>query len=296
MQHFAKTLRSFVAANRAKLALAVLNDFLPNQMPQLHDEALLLQANLAQAESDFATGVADRREVQQSVARVNAGLLRLIGEVARHAGDEAAALARARQIEAGFDEQEFAPRRLRGFSPWIWVSGAAAAVLAGFLTWKTVASPEEPPRAIKSQPEQVEKPKSIAEQQAEHRAWLQKARDFAAQGQWEKALETVNKGFGLGFDNAEIFNERADILIHLARFTEARDDARRAIALDPNNCLPYMSLAQALSKLGDTEGFYSNLETALRKHCKVWKYTQQPGLFEYRNAARFKKLMRQYQE
>jgi tetratricopeptide (TPR) repeat protein len=109
-------------------------------------------------------------------------------------------------------------------------------------------------------------------------------------------LETLNKGFGLGFDNAEIFNERADILLHLARFAEARDDARRAIALDPNDCLPYMSLAQALAKLGDEEGFYSNLETALRKHCKVWKYTQQPGLFEYRNTARFKKLMRQYQE
>jgi Effector-associated domain 11 len=82
MQHFARSLRTLVANNQAKLALAVLNDFLPAQMPHLHDAVLLLQANLTQAERDFTTGVATRSEVQQHLAKVNAGLLNIIGEIA----------------------------------------------------------------------------------------------------------------------------------------------------------------------------------------------------------------------
>jgi len=106
----------------------------------------------------------------------------------------------------------------------------------------------------------------------------------------------VNNAFGLGFDNDELLNQRANIYLHLSRYAEARGDARKAIALNPEYCDSYVSLAQAQAKLGDVEDFYRNVETALRKRCEVWDYTQQIGLSDFRNQPRFKKLLAQFRK
>jgi len=154
MQHFAKTLRSFVAANRAKLVLAILDDFLPGQMPHLHNEALLLQASLSQAERDLATGVATRNEVQQNIARVNAGLLNIIGEIAGHTGDEKQAIARAKQIESEFqhDESVMKPTRKPAFV--VWAIGLPMAVLVSLLGWYALKAQEKPEMPSKQVTEQ----------------------------------------------------------------------------------------------------------------------------------------------
>ncbi|MEI6409897.1 MAG: hypothetical protein WCR52_10970 [Bacteroidota bacterium] len=144
MQHFAKILRSFVAANRTKLVLAILYDFLPAQMPHLHDQVLLLQAGLSQAERDFATGVATRAEVQQSVAKVNAGLLNVIGEIARFSGDEKQALAQAQQIESGFQDEEFIMNKDRRPVGFLWAIGLPTTVLIGLLGWYIINQQGQP--------------------------------------------------------------------------------------------------------------------------------------------------------
>ncbi|MFM9948292.1 MAG: hypothetical protein ACKV1O_10175 [Saprospiraceae bacterium] len=155
MQHFAKTLRSFVAANRAKLVLAILDDFLPGQLPHLHNEALLLQASLSQAERDFATGVATRSEVQQNIARVNAGLLNIIGEIARHAGDEKQAIARAKQIESDFQHEEAVIKPSRKPAFVLWAIGLPLGVIVSLLGWyvlKAQEKPEMPSKQVTEQP------------------------------------------------------------------------------------------------------------------------------------------------
>jgi tetratricopeptide (TPR) repeat protein len=298
MQHFANTLRALVATNRPKLVLAVLSDFLSKNIPHLHNEALMLQANLSQAERDLATGVANRNEVQQSLAKINAGLLHLIGEIAQHPGDEMAAIERAQEVDAAFHEQEFVPKPARNSTLLLSVSGLIVAVLLGFLIWKMMVPQAVVEKSAEVLPKPLDSPvvKSLAEQKTEYDAWIKIAEDCSKQGQWQKSLEALNKAFGLGFDNAKLFNLRAESYLHLERYTEARDDARIAITKDANDCFSFMSLAQALSKMGDEAGFYTNIEIALRKHCKVWEYTEQIGIFEHRNTLRFKKLISQYKQ
>jgi tetratricopeptide (TPR) repeat protein len=295
MQHFTKTLRSLVAAHRPKLVLAVLADFFEASSPDLHRQTLMIQANLAQTEREIATGVLDRAEARQLFARVNAGLLQLIEAVPGCAADETAAIARAQEIERTFQAEE--PARVGKSGPNPLVLGLVAVVLAlAAVVWWALRPAQKTAlnETANLHPKEQSAPKSPGERKAENEAWRARAKTFGEQGQWNKALEAINNAFGLDFDDAELFNQRADIYLHLGRYSEARDDASRTITRNPNFCWGYLSLAQAYAKLNDEESFYHNLEQALIKHCEAWLFTEQVGFLEYRDRARFKRLMAKY--
>jgi tetratricopeptide (TPR) repeat protein len=296
MQQFITTLQSLVATNRTKLALAILSDFFAQKRFDLHQQTLMYQATLSKAERDFTTGVATRSEVQQNIAKVNVGLLNLIEEIPQTHNNETEAMERATQIASTFKELEFAPQSTKSQSKLLWIGAFGVLLMTATMVWFTFFNVEIviPKSNQIAQNVPVKQVKTIAEQKTESDAWRKSAEDIAKQGQWSQALTTINKAFGLGFDNAELYNQRADILLHLSRYSEARDDAQRTIALNANFCWGYVTLAQASSKLGNEEGFYTNIETALRKNCEVWKYTQQIGLFEYQNKPRFKNLIKKY--
>ena len=295
MQHFTKTLRALVAAHRPKLVLAVLADFFESRRPDLHQQTLMIQANLAQTEREISTGVLDRTEARKLFAQVNAGLLQLIEAVPGCAADETAAIARAQEIERGFHAEEPAQGAKSGPSPLVWGLAVAVIALVVAVWWSLRPAGKEPVSTKPAQPvAEAPAPKSLGERKAETDAWRAQAKTLGEQGQWNKALETLNKAFGLDFDDAELFNQRADVYLHLGRYAEARNDAQRAIALNPNYCWGHLSLAQASSKLGDEEAFYAHLETALRKRCEAWKFTEHIGLLEYRDKPRFRRLVGKY--
>jgi tetratricopeptide (TPR) repeat protein len=297
MQQFINTLQSLVATNRTKLALAILSDFFAQKQPDLHQQTLMYQATLSKAERDFTTGVATRNEVQQNIAKVNVGLLSMLEEIPKINSNEIEEMERAKQIASSFKELEFVPQSTEKQSNLLWIGAFGVLILTAVMMWFTFFNVETviPKSTQIAQTVPVKQVKTIAEQKTESDAWRKSAEDIAKQGQWSKALVTINKAFGMGFDNAELYNQRADILLHLSRYSEARDDAQRTIALNANFCWGYVTLAQASSKIGNEEGFYTNIETALRKNCEVWKYTQQIGLFEYQNKPRFKNLIKKYQ-
>lgn len=297
MQHFANSLRALVARDQPKLALAVLNDFLAKEMPSIADSGLLLQAQLNRLSQETATGLVNSADARQRLAQINAGILQLINEVAQHPADEMKALARAREVEVAFSKKEINTLPAQRSTAWLrWAGIAAVAVLAIGGIWWTQKSPA--PSRVTQEKSAMEalKPQKPSEQIGEWDAWVKKAENFQEQGQWQSAYTAVNNAFGLGFDNADLYNQRADILLHLNRFAEARDDAQKAITLNPNYCYSYLTLAQAYAKLGDVEAFYHNVEMSLRKNCEVGKLTDHIGIADFKKEARLQRLLKKYEK
>lgn len=296
MDHLTDFLKAHLAQNRTKLVLTILIDFYKGKRPDLQNQCVLHLSNLEQVERDFASGVISRQEAWQSLAKVKMGLIHLIDEAAGLDYDAPQALMQAQAIERQFPkEEEFSVPEKR-VSAWVWALGLVVAVAAGaaLAFWGlNRPAPESVPAALPA-PQPVEPKMTLADTLKLVEAYREEADKLTLQNQMEKALEVCNKAVALRQNDYALYNQRADILFKMTRYTQARGDAERAITLNPNNCWSYMTMAQIQTGLGNSERFYYYIEKALQKHCEVWDYDEQPGILEHRNEARFKRLMRDY--
>lgn len=96
--------------------------------------------------------------------------------------------------------------------------------------------------------------------------------------------------------SAKLYNHRAFAYYKLCQINsegayleKGYRDATKAIELDPDYAIAYGTLAEILYKMGDTEGFYRELETALQKGM-----TEKPDgeiRFKLKDEARFLELL-----
>lgn len=291
MNQFSDFLKKNLAQNRSKLVLAVLIDFFRDSRPDLQNQCFLHQSNLQQVERDFSSGVINRQEAWQSLAKLKMGLIHLIDELPGLSFDESAALDHAHALAANFPEPEFdIPVKRSG--AWGWVAGiiAAAVVAAGLVYWSLRPEPVVREPATGTPVVHM----TLADTLELVKAYRKEADNWTLQNQLDKALESANQAIALRQNDAELYNLRADILFKKGLYTQARGDAERAITLNPNDCWSYITMAQIQTKLGNTERFYENIEKAMQKHCDVWEYDQQPGLLEHRTEPRYQRLVKAY--
>lgn len=290
---FALLLKSLVAEGRAKAALQILSDFLKTRDKTLLNESLLLRSNLEDAESAFYTGVAGRVETAQAVAKVKMGILNLADEASRLPHEEGPVLERAQTILAEFGEKEFEASRPERQRHWLWLLGVLALVVVAWLFYRQAfidkipeATPQETP------PPQM----TLKERMDNAEAYYLTHAIYARQGFYQQALDTLNLALALWDKSAKYYNARANILFNLREYAKAKQDATRATTLDPRFAESYVTLAQCCSRLNDVECFYRNIEEALKKHFKVWKYDQQPGILEHAEEKRYQELILQYRD
>lgn len=294
MEHFSSFLKGHLAQNRTKLVLAILSDFYKGKRPDLENQCVLHYSNLEQVERDFASGVINRQEAWQSLAKVKMGLIQLIDALAGLDYDESGALARAGELERKFPaKEEFSvPEKRSKAGLWLLVIALAVGGGSALAYWGLKTPPAEPLPATLPAP--AEHRMTLADTLKLVEAYREEADKLTIQNQLDKALEVCNKAVALRQNDYGLYNQRADILFKMARYTQARGDAERAITLNPNDCWSYMTMAQIQTSLGNTERFYYYLEKSLQKHCEVWEYDEQPGILEHRNEDRFKRLIRAY--
>lgn len=295
MNPFTGTLKSLIAQNKIKLVMAVLTDFWQDKDQDAYNKCLLLRSNWQQAEQDFTSGLTDRNEVTQVMNRVKMGLIQLTDEVTAQTFDLDAAMKRAASIQNQFAEQEVPVPGGKKIGAWVWlllVGGLGLCLWWGkdlFTTenQKTTAVPELPVAHL-----------TLKDTLAEVLALSKQADNLIRSNQEEQALALLGKALALQQLDFELYNQRADLYFKMGRYPQAENDAERAIRLNPNGCLSYVTIAQVMSKRDNTEAFYANLEKALQKNtdgkCNLWEYDQLPGIIEHRNEPRFKKLMAAY--
>lgn len=293
MNILTKTLKSLIAQNKIKLAMAVLADFWQDKNHAFYNECLLLRSQWLQVEQDFTAGLIDRSEAVRVMNRVKAGLVQQVQEVAGTPFDLDQAMKRAAGIQNQFAEEEMVPGGKKVGS-WVWLL-LAAVLAAGAWAGKDL---------FRAEPEGVPQPlvvhKTLKDTLAEVEALRKQADKLIVSHQEEEALALLRKAVSLQQVDYELYNQRADLYFKMGRYPQAEADAERAIRLNPNCCLSYVTIAQIMTKRGRTEEFYANMEKALKRNtegkCNIWQHDELPGIIEHRNEPRFRQLIAAYRK
>lgn len=292
MNIFANTIKSLIAQNKIKLAIAVLTDFWHHKNQVSHSECLLLRSQVLQAERDFTAGLIERGEVTQVMNRVKAGLMNQAQEVAAQSFDVNQAMKRAAEIQNRFSEEEVDAPGRKKVGGWIGLLLLTVLVAGAWLSRDLFTT--KPAEAV--QPFAVHK--TLKDTLAEVAALREQADKLTVSLQEEEALALLRKAVSLQQVDYELYNQRADLYFKMGRYPQAEADAERAIRLNPNCCMSYVTIAQIMTKRGRTEEFYANIEKALKRNtegkCSVWQFDELPGIIEHRNEPRFKQLIAAY--
>lgn len=113
---------------------------------------------------------------------------------------------------------------------------------------------------------------------------------------YDAALEDCNTMISLQPDNAESYNARANTYKLMEQYDLARLDIDKALQIDPCYGWTYSTLAEICSELGDDEGFYTNIELALKNSAEVWVLLDDRAYTNYKEQARFKELLARYKK
>ena len=285
MTQFITTLKSLVKQGRIKLALTVLSDYLEGKH-DLYNQCVMHQSSLKKTEGDFALGLTNSNDVQQSLAKIKYGVLSLIDEVEPIVDDDAHAQSRAVQVIETFKEDESQPQSSNsGLKPML-IGGLV--LLFGLTGWG-VFSFQKPSLITKETVTvKIDTALTVAALQKE-------AEEYYGQKKMEKALYAVQKGLDLRPDNSNLLNIRATIYVEQRLPDKAYPDAQKAIFLNPNDGSFYLTMAQIESLRHNDEKFYEYAEIALKKRFEIWKYVNEPGLLEHKTEKRFKDLIKDYQ-
>lgn len=288
MSQFADAVKSLVSANRLKLALTVLADYWKHTDTEQHNQCLLLQSTLKQAEKEYSLGIITRSEAGQTLAKVRYAALRLADEANEALTDDDAACQRASALQRSFSELEFSVKA--GALPaWsVWVAGAGITVVAALSYFLSGHQNTAPTGVAANAIAPIDTAVTVE-------ALTKEAGQYYDQNNFAKALESANKAIALRPDRGALYNTRASIYLKQNNIDLAAADARRAVMLAPDDCFVYATLAQVCTKQDDTEGFYRNIETSLKQHCEIWKFTDQVGIIEHSTEKRFQDLIKAYQ-
>ncbi|MEM2759277.1 MAG: tetratricopeptide repeat protein [Nitrososphaerales archaeon] len=93
-------------------------------------------------------------------------------------------------------------------------------------------------------------------------AWGGKALALDYMKRYEEALECYNKALGANPNNAITWHNRGLSLASLKRLKEAVESFEKAIELNPKYAKAWYNKGRLLSKLGDTDGSQTCLNTA----------------------------------
>ncbi len=288
MSQFAAAVKSLVSDNRLKLALTVLADYWKHTDTEQHNQCVLLQSTLKQAEKEYSLGIITRGEAGQVLAKVRFATLRLADEANEALTDDDTACRRVSALKQSFAEPELSikPGVLPAWSVWAAAAGiAVVAALSYFLSGPQHAGPTD----------MAAKTNAPIDTAVTVDALIREAGQYYGQNNFAKALESANKAIALRPDRGVLYNTRASIYLKQNNIDLADADARRAVLLAPDDCFAYATLAQVCTKQDDTEGFYRNIETSLKQRCEIWKFTDQVGIIEHSTEKRFQDLIKAYQ-
>lgn len=95
-------------------------------------------------------------------------------------------------------------------------------------------------------------------------AWVNRASYYREQGQFDRALQDINKGIPLD-DNANARIQRGLIYRQMGNPQQALEDYNRALALDPDNTQAYTNRGNALLDLGRYRQAVADYEKVLAK-------------------------------
>jgi Effector-associated domain 11 len=91
MSQFTNTIKSLISANKVKLALEILMDYLKDRDTDLYNQCLMHHSVLVQAEKEYDMGIINRSEASQVLAKVRFGALNIADELQGTPIDERAA-------------------------------------------------------------------------------------------------------------------------------------------------------------------------------------------------------------
>ena len=291
MTQFTHTIKSLISTNRTKLALEILTDYLKNRDVDLYNQCLMHQSVLLHAEKEYSMNIINRNEASQVLAKVRYATIQIADELNQNSFDDKAAYERAEQIKQLFIETEFSVQNKPSNGNWqVWIVALSLATGAVFWAFHYFSGTEENANVAPSK-------NSIRIDTAALLVSLEKDfNQYSKQKDYDKALIAVNKAIQLRSDQANYYNTRATIYFNTDNIDLAAADAERAALLDPNNGFFYATLAQIATKRHDTEGFYRNIELAMRNRCDIWNYTQQIGIMEHLPEKRFENLLALYKK
>lgn len=289
MSQFATAVKSLVSDNRLKLALTVLADYWKHTDTEQHNQCVLLQSTLKQAEKEYSLGIITRGEAGLVLAKVRFATLRLADEANEALTDDDAACRRVSALKQSFAEPEISikPGALPAWSVWAAAAGIAVVTALSYF-WG------DPHKAGPSGT--AAKTNAPIDTAVTVEALIREAGQYYGQNNFVKALESANKAIALRPDRGALYNTRASIYLKQNNIDLADADARRAVILAPDDCFAYATLAQVCTKQDDTEGFYRNIETSLKQRCAIWKFTDQVGIIEHSTEKRFQELIKAYQD
>lgn len=98
---------------------------------------------------------------------------------------------------------------------------------------------------------------------------IDRAEDFSAKMDQEKALELMDAAVDLAPDYAEAWSHRAYIYYRLNNYSAALGDLRRAVALDPNHFRALDGMAKILELLGEKKAALKAYEQLLAIHPEI---------------------------
>ncbi|MCE1164579.1 MAG: hypothetical protein LWX07_04155 [Bacteroidetes bacterium] len=87
---------------------------------------------------------------------------------------------------------------------------------------------------------------------------------FLKDNHYERALMCMDEAIKWGLNDFNAYSLRASCLQSLSRDTEALDDFDKAISLNQNDCNIFFQRSLSRTNLGDLEGAYSDLNTAIK--------------------------------
>ena len=83
-------------------------------------------------------------------------------------------------------------------------------------------------------------------------------------GEYETALDLLNKAIADNANNADLYSERGVVYHHLKRNQEALREMEKALVLEPNNSYRYSTRAYIKNSIGDIEGAVRDYEKAVK--------------------------------
>lgn len=79
-------------------------------------------------------------------------------------------------------------------------------------------------------------------------------------------------------------------------FNLAIEYAKRALMIDERNSFAYCTLAEAYASKHDDEGFYKNIELALKYGYPAWEQLDEFVYEKYAKQTRFQKIISKYKK
>lgn len=98
---------------------------------------------------------------------------------------------------------------------------------------------------------------------------IDRAEDFSAKMQQDKALPLLDAAVDLAPDYAEAWAHRAYVYYRMENYSAALGDLRRAIALEPNHFRALDGMAKILEQLGEKKAALKAYEQLLTVHPEI---------------------------